>query len=171
MFELLKNGSFGEPSLGADGFTKISVSQPTAENPLCSMKAVTEVDASPEEIIKFLFVPENWLQHKLDPGCIKASILEEKKFDNGDAVTIRWGEWAVGWVRSRVCFLPFRHVFPQPLWNREFVWASYLSHDKEGNWFIVSQSVQTHPKAPLRESEVVRGLVIVSHVSSRFIST
>lgn len=51
-------------------------------------------------------------------------------------------------------------VFVQPLWNREFIWSSYISHDKDGNWFISSQSIQSHPKAPLRESEVVRGIVI-----------
>jgi hypothetical protein len=51
---------FGEASLGNDGFTKISVSVPTVDNPLAQTKATTEIDASPEELIKFWAIPENW---------------------------------------------------------------------------------------------------------------
>lgn len=101
MLDLVKTGAFGEPSIGSDGVTKISVSQPTADSPLCSMKATTEIDASPEEIIKFLSLPENWLKFKMDPGCIKASILEEHSFPDGDQIMIRWGEWQIGWVQKK----------------------------------------------------------------------
>jgi hypothetical protein len=103
LLSLVQAAQSGEPTVCADGETRIWTVPPSIGSPRAKTRTVTTFDVSPEEAIRFLVEPDNWIKNKLDPGLVKAALLESKTLPNGDLLLVRSGEWNVGW----------------PLWNRE----------------------------------------------------